>query len=789
MRKIELLAPAGDRASVLAAINGGADAVYVGEKSFSARRRAGNFSLHELEEILILCHSQGVKVYLAMNILMKDNELSKAVDTLNYLVNSGIDGLILQDLGLIELICNHYPMFSMQTSTQGSVYGLQGVHYFEDLGFHRVVLPREMPIKEIARIRKDTAIELKIFIHGALCYAYSGQCLMSALIGGRSGNRGLCAQPCRKNYTLYDKQGQFVKSGSLISTKDLNTLDRVQEIVEAGVDALKIEGRMKHPAYVYAVTKAYRNALEGKVSDVDKSVKTVFNRDFTTGLLFEDPQALNQQIAKNKGRFIGTVAVSDSKKLVLRLKKGESLQTGDGIAFGESQKVGWTVGRLEKMPSGCVALPPNLRIQKQTKVYKTKDANLEPALTKAASKPVTILKQPLTLHLVLREDQPIGVEIIGDAAMKCEVAIFPQKAKNRSIDLEFIQNQLEKLGDSPYTLKKLTVDMPDGLFLKKSELNALRREIVERLRENIENQKQAYPTYQPEDVLPKRQTRNLEETRIKKRISLELRDSTQLTCLPETGFDEVVVPIYAQKDIEIIQAKRQYLYEKKIALNIAFPRVVNTDFMEKLDIMTEVLKQLNPERVLAKSYDVLHWLKQKELAPIQGDLYLNIFNNLAIDHLEKDSVRSLVLSLELDYAQIQEITEVSRKGFRYVLPVYGYSEMMVSDHCPFACAERHCSHCQKVTGAHLKDEMNQNFILYKDPLQHIHLYNSHVLALYRELSRLPFCDEWRIYWTHEKSSEIEAIIAHYRMKQPWTSEQWIENLPNRTRGLIHRGVH
>ncbi len=787
MRKIELLAPAGNMASVLAAINGGADAIYIGEKNFSARRRAGNFDLKELEEISSLCHNKGVKVYIAMNILIKDSELPKAIDTLNHLADIGIDGLILQDLGLTELIGKYYPMLSMQTSTQGSVYGLSGVRYFEDLGFQRVVLPREMPLKEIADIRKETDIELKIFIHGALCYAYSGQCLMSALIGGRSGNRGLCAQPCRKNYKLYDKQGQFVKSGPLISTKDLNTVNDIQKIVDVGVDALKIEGRMKQPAYVYAVTKAYRNALDGKAEATEDILQTVFNRDFTKGLLFEDVQTLNQQIAKKKGRLIGRVEVASAHKLVIHLHKGETLESGDGIAFGDDQKTGWIVRRLEKTSSNCVVLPPNYKIRKQMQVFKTKDNSLESALEKAALKPLSEQKEPLSLHLVLREECPVQVQVSEDVVMSFEVDILPQKAKNRGIDLNFIKNQLEKLGDNPYTLKKLTVDMPQGLFLKKSELNALRRKIVDKLTKSKHVQNKTFLKLRVEDILPEREIRH---SKVKKpRLSLELKDSRQLELLPENGLDEVVVPLYNHKDIKNIRNKRKFLYENKIDLNITFPKVIRNNFMKKWENSIQILTDLNPRRFSAKSYDVLYWLKRKKIAPVQGDTSLNIFNNMAIDHLEKDGVTSLVLSMEMDYTQIREVTEVLREGFSYILPVYGYSEMMVTDHCPFACTERHCETCLKVNGACLTDERNQKFRLYKDPTGHIHLYNSHVLALYRELERLPFCDEWRLYWTEEKASDLQKIIAHYCKERPFKSEQWIENLPNRTRGLIHRGVH
>ncbi|MEF9919057.1 MAG: peptidase U32 family protein, partial [Eubacterium sp.] len=201
MRKIpELLAPAGGLESIKAAVAGGADAVYFGGKAFNARRNAQNMTEDEMREAVLYCENAGVKVYVTLNILIKDSEMPELLNYLNFLAVLKIDGLIVQDLGLIYLLQKYYSNFKLQTSTQGSVYGLQGVLFFENLGFERVVLPREMSIEEAAVIKKQTSVELKIFCHGALCYAYSGQCLLSSMIGGRSGNRGLCAQPCRKKY-------------------------------------------------------------------------------------------------------------------------------------------------------------------------------------------------------------------------------------------------------------------------------------------------------------------------------------------------------------------------------------------------------------------------------------------------------------------------------------------------------------------------------------------------------------------------------------------------------------
>lgn len=252
----EILAPAGNPEALRAAINGGADAVYLGMKTFSARRRAGNFSFEDLEEGLALAHTCGVKVYVVVNTLIKDSELEAVNNLLARLSETDVDGLILQDIGLIWLVRRFYPEFSLQLSTQASVYGLEGARFFDALGFDRVVLARETGIEEAAAMKDQLATEIKIFNHGALCYAYSGQCHLSSAIGARSGNRGGCAQPCRRRYRLA-KNGKTLKDGFLLSTKDLSTLSRTDELLAAGVDALKIEGRMKTPEYVYAVSKAY----------------------------------------------------------------------------------------------------------------------------------------------------------------------------------------------------------------------------------------------------------------------------------------------------------------------------------------------------------------------------------------------------------------------------------------------------------------------------------------------------------------------------------------------------
>lgn len=298
--------PAGDVQGVIAAING-ADAVYFGGKHFNARQRADNFDEQEMVEMVDLCHRHGLKVYITLNILVKDSEWPRMLEYLAFLDALSPDGIIVQDPGLMLILREYYPDLPLQTSTQGSVYGTEGTLFFQELGFKRVVLPREITL-EVRRIRQNVSVELKVFCHGALCYAYSGQCLFSSLVGGRSGNRGLCAQPCRKPYTLWDDGNHRIKQGYLMSMKDLNTRAHLLELAEARVNSLKIEGRMKSPEYIYAASRAYQDAASGRGDTIDgQTLAQVFNRGFTTGCIMENSENLNPEMGKNRGTPVGVV--------------------------------------------------------------------------------------------------------------------------------------------------------------------------------------------------------------------------------------------------------------------------------------------------------------------------------------------------------------------------------------------------------------------------------------------------------------------------------------------------
>ena len=333
MKKVEILAPAGSMESLYAAINNGADAIYLGGDKFSARAYASNFDNEKMKLAVDYAHSYGVFVYVTMNTLLKEEELKKAIKYVGYLYEIGVDALIIQDLGLYELIRERYKDFEIHASTQMSIHNGEGAIYFKDKGFHRIVLSRELSMDEIKHISTDLKIETEMFVHGALCVSYSGQCLMSSMIGGRSGNRGRCAQPCRMEYVLKGDKSPEEKSGYLLSPKDICTLEDVKGIINSGTYSLKIEGRMKRPEYVAGVVRNYRKAVVKELKKVEYDLQKgksellqLFNRGgFSKAYLNKNVgrDMMSFSFPRNTGIFIGKI--DKNGEIILE----EDIQLGD----------------------------------------------------------------------------------------------------------------------------------------------------------------------------------------------------------------------------------------------------------------------------------------------------------------------------------------------------------------------------------------------------------------------------------------------------------------------------
>src|SRR5699024_5891901 len=328
--------------SLFAAVENGADAVYLGGKLFNARQFADNFSLEELKKVVEYAHLRNVKVYITVNILIDNEEVEETLNYVKYLYEIDVDGLIVQDIGLAYAIRKIFPDFNLHASTQMTINNLAGTIFLEELRFKKVVLSRELSLREIKYIKENSNIPLECFIHGALCISYSGQCLMSSIIGGRSGNRGKCAQPCRMPYTLVNYKDDTIVSEEfskkyLLSPKDLNTIKDLDKLIDSGISSLKIEGRMKRPEYVATIVSKYRKVLDYGVESITKEDRNrmlqIFNRGFTKGYILDDygKDMISFYSQDNRGIYVGKVKKIDRNNMYLLLS--EDIREGDGLEF------------------------------------------------------------------------------------------------------------------------------------------------------------------------------------------------------------------------------------------------------------------------------------------------------------------------------------------------------------------------------------------------------------------------------------------------------------------------
>ena len=524
-RKVELLAPAGGMNQLLAAVENGADAVYLGSRLFNARMNATNFTMEEMKEGIEYAHLRNVKVYITMNILIKDDELEEAVQHAAELYHMGIDGIILQDIGLADALRKTLPDLPLHFSTQGTIYNASGIRTAIKLGFKRVVLARELSLDEIRAIAKEQLCELEVFVHGALCMCYSGQCHLSRAIGGRSANRGECAQPCRLPY-----QDETGNEGYHLSPKDLCAIDQLGALMEAGVSSFKIEGRMKSAEYVATVTRIYRKyldlALRGKTYTVDAKDKEdllqAFNRGgFTQGYLLGQPgqKLLSGRIPKHQGVLVGKVLARPKVKDMVDISYTAELSLGDGIEI-HGREINSNILTYIKRGAKQRARIGDFRgeIKAGDLVYRTSSKILlEQAkgsyLPEARKEWRTI---PVTMKFFAAPDQYPTLEIWeGEHHVTVTGKALCETALNRSLDQETISRQLSKTGGTPFLPTKIDIELGEDTSMPLSALNQMRREATDQLAKlkasvkPIPNYKMPkYPTLQdalepklPDDIL------------------------------------------------------------------------------------------------------------------------------------------------------------------------------------------------------------------------------------------------------------------------------------------------
>ncbi len=481
--KKELLVPVQSMEHLRVAIHNGCDAVYLGGKRFGARAYADNFTNEELVSAISYSHLYDVKVYVTVNTMVMERELKEVQNYLRFLNENHVDAVIVSDIGLISWIHENIPNLVVHVSTQAHTFSKNQIEFLKTLGVKRVVLDREMSLKEINRLPDD--IEYEVFIHGALCVSFSGCCLFSALNNGRSGNRGTCAQCCREKYRLWKDNKIVPISGDyLLSTKDLYTLRDLKELKKSKVTSFKIEGRMKSKEYVALLTRLYRKYLDQNLEvtkEDEEKIYQVFNREFTKGYLLDEENIYNEKTPNHLGIVIGQIIEANPKKLKILLTK--DLNQEDGIRFGNTEygqivnflydKNGLLISHAKK--GDIIFLDNKFGIKEKWKVRKTIDKKLNEELENMEEKKIPItMKGNFTL-------ESCELTIQDHAHTVTIERKIVEKARSRATTKEEIEKNLRKLGGTPYELKSLEIEVEAGLFVVVSHLNELRREGLDKL--------------------------------------------------------------------------------------------------------------------------------------------------------------------------------------------------------------------------------------------------------------------------------------------------------------------
>ncbi len=660
MKKAEILAPAGTKESVIAAINGGCDAIYIGGKAFNARHYASNPSQNELKDIINICHLRGVKVFITLNILYKEKELNDVLNAVKEVYEYGADALIIQDIGMLSFVREHFPDIKISASTQMTVHSAEGVRLLKRLGADRVVLARELSLDEIIKINSlGDRPETEVFVHGALCVCYSGRCLMSSLIGRRSGNRGRCAQPCRMDYTLL-RDGRPVKKGCLLSPKDISGLDILDRIALSGVDSLKIEGRMKDPEYVYETVSVYRKYIDlacpgdnYRPDNADREELTaVFNRGGALSQGYFESfsgSAMMSASPKHSGVEAGEVLSFDRRSGICRIRLHKSVSAGDGIEIWSEPHTGAGIN-VSAEAGSIISVRIKGSAKKGDRVFRSFDKALNDRLKRHCIRPERRLSVRIRAGIGLEksfvEFLDYGIVYEGEGA---------EKALNHSLTSEEFTARLCKTGDTPFEFAVEGVSVEDGLYMPVSRLNMIRRSACEMLGRHIIEKSRRQSAYHRYEKTPREKAQ-------KAVITALVSTAEQLRACIEAGIRRIYCPSGMADESTHIMCR-----ERGIELYIALPHITrqgNAVFYEKYK---------SCDGYLVRSLGEMRCEK-----PVIADYSLNIMNSASADIMRSITGGNIVtLSPELN---IPELNGTADKDCEIV--IYGRLPLMTTHQCP-----------------------------------------------------------------------------------------------------------
>lgn len=767
MTKVELLAPVGDWNCLKAAVQNGADAVYFGVEQFNARMYAANFNVEDMKQVIEYCKLRNVKTNLTLNTLLENCEFDNAVDLAKEAYKAGVDAIIVQDLGLAKYLIDNIPGLPIHASTQMTVHNLQGVLKLEKLGFDRVVLSRELSCEEIEYICKNCKVEIETFIHGALCICYSGQCLFSSVVGGRSGNRGKCAGPCRLPYELISENAETherksIDKGYLLSTKDLCGIAYLPRLIQAGVKCFKIEGRMKSPEYVATVTRIYRKYIDMVLNNDDfiidekdiNDLMQVFNRGgFSDGHLDSkhNRNLIFPEKPSNMGIYLGTIKKYNSNKGHITLQLEEDLELGDSISVSnEASKYLVSELMIKNVNQKKVSANTEVTIGRMKgnikvgdKVYRISSKALSD-FAKASYDNCENKKIPLNCTVTIKKNTPISMEIstnkntcyneLYSSIYVKEISnMIPIDALKTPISVERVVKQISKTTNTPFSFENITVLLDDGLYVPSiSTLNELRRTALEKVEQEILSRAKRtlldLSKKSKESITYTPNVKNPEISVLFRQLDLDF-DYTKLD-------KEKITNIYVSLELFISKKYSKIIsyFSDNYNLYIYVPSIIKTNYKNiALSTIEQAVMIYNIKGFIVSNIGDFELLKKysKDYEFI-GNYTLNVFNNNTMEEYRKLGLSRITLSRELNQELIKEM--LANANLNTEMIVYGNLPLMASSYCFLGktnkCYPNCGTNCKKNNKYYLKDRLGFNFRVVPNSIETVTLIcNSKTLSV------------------------------------------------------------
>ena len=675
----ELLAPAGSYDVLVIAVNAGADAVYIAGENYGARAYAKNFTFEEIEKAVKYAHLNGSKVHVTVNTLINNSEIVDVLKYLFKLYKIGVDAVIVQDFGLIWLLKTFIPDLEVHASTQMGLNNYSSIKWAYKNNIKRVVLPREVNIENIkkttSKLKEDNIdMDIEVFGHGALCYCVSGKCYMSSYNSGRSGNRGACAQPCRREYRL-KYRGYNIGNGYLLSTHDLAVYNNLKAISDAGVKSLKLEGRMKSGDYIGTITNSYRNLIDEKEGDFEKDLHLVFNRKFTNGYIMGDKpgEVMGRGSSGHEGLYIGDIVDIDGTKVTIEVKNHEipiTLEKGDGIAFKYNGKIkGIYLEDIVKQDSNEIIINTTRLLKVGTEVFISYSKSTHEYLKQFEKETI---KNNVGLNLSLTWDSDLNLYTKVEYTLDGELINFRhkainkfQKAKNKPVRKETLEKQLNKTGETPFYIENIRFNrMPDNIFIPISEINQIRREILDTATDLLLNH------YTPTKKAVKKVRKDLCEFfedyetngKIKAKtpkLSVFIDDISQIQAV--SGFDLKRIYFdgnchYNNPDDYFSNIKETLKNGYLMASPTEFVWVLSSFISEEDAIRcNEIVKDLEDEGIIISVMCDFPGISEIFECNVYGNHNLNVWNSFCVRSMNEAGYKSLILSSELSGSEIKEL--------------------------------------------------------------------------------------------------------------------------------------